>query len=356
MKKKILISTGGSGGHVVPATIFYEHLKDKFDVILASDYRGTQFLNKNKYDVEIFNTPKLTKNIFLLPLKIILLLNLIFKSIFFLKKKKIEILISTGGYMSLPLCIASKLLNIKLFLFEPNMVLGRSNKFFINSCKKVFCYSENIKNLSKKLKIKISLIPVLLRIEFYKNKVNQDISEQVNLLIIGGSQGAKLFDTMIQNTIIELSKKFKIQIFQQTSFNNHSNLRSFYSKNKIAHELFDFNEDIFDYMSRSNICITRAGASTLAELTFLNIPHIAIPLPTAKDNHQFENALFYQQLGCNWILTQNEINNINLLEKLVNILENKEEYLDKKRNMKNFNYQNTWNNINQKIITTINEN
>ena len=356
MKKKILISTGGSGGHVVPATIFYEHLKDKFDVILVSDYRGTQFLNKNKYDVEIFNTPKLTKNIFLLPLKIILLLNLIFKSIFFLKRKKIEILISTGGYMSLPLCIASKLLNIKLFLFEPNMVLGRSNKFFINSCKKIFCYSKNIKNLSKKLKIKISLIPALLRIEFYKNKVNQDISEQVNLLIIGGSQGAKIFDTMIQNTIIELSKKFKIQIFQQTSFNNHSNLRNFYSKNKITHELFDFNEDILDFMNRSNICITRAGASTLAELTFLNIPHIAIPLPTAKDNHQFENALFYQQLGCNWILTQNEINNINLLEKLVNIIENKEEYLDKKRNMKNFNYQNTWNNINQKIITTINEN
>ena len=236
------------------------------------------------------------------------------------------------------------------------MVLGRSNKFFINSFKKVFCYSENIKNLSKKLKIKISLIPALLRIEFYKNKVNQDISEQVNLLIIGGSQGAKIFDTMIQNTIIELSKKFKIQIFQQTSFNNHSNLRNFYSKNKITHELFDFNEDILDFMSRSNICITRAGASTLAELTFLNIPHIAIPLPTAKDNHQFENALFYQQLGCNWILTQNEINNINLLEKLVNIIENKEEYLDKKRNMKNFNYQNTWNNINQKIITTINEN
>jgi UDP-N-acetylglucosamine--N-acetylmuramyl-(pentapeptide) pyrophosphoryl-undecaprenol N-acetylglucosamine transferase len=109
-------------------------------------------------------------------------------------------------------------------------------------------------------------------------------------------------------------------------------------------------------MSKSNLCITRAGASTLAELNFLNIPHIAIPLPSAKDNHQFENASFYQKLGCNWILDQKEMNNSNLADKLVNIIENKEEFLKKKKRMKNFNYQNTWNNINQKIITTINEN
>ena len=109
-------------------------------------------------------------------------------------------------------------------------------------------------------------------------------------------------------------------------------------------------------MNKANICITRAGASTLAELIFLNVPHIAIPLPTAKDNHQYENAFFYNQYGCNWILNQNEINNDNLTNKLLNIFDNKREYLDKKMNMKNFSYQNTWNNINQKIISTINEN
>ena len=109
-------------------------------------------------------------------------------------------------------------------------------------------------------------------------------------------------------------------------------------------------------MNRSNICITRAGASTLSELVFMNLPHIAIPLPFAKDNHQFENAYFYQQKGCNWILNQNEINTNKLSKKLMNIIENKEEYLDKKNNMKNFSYLNTWNNINQKIVTTINEN
>ena len=121
-------------------------------------------------------------------------------------------------------------------------------------------------------------------------------------------------------------------------------------------ELFDFNEDISNLMSKSNICITRAGASTLAELVFLNLPFMAIPLPTSKDNHQFENALFYENIGCNWILNQNEINDETVANKLFNIIDNKDELLFKKINMKNFSYQNTWNNINQEIISVINEN
>jgi UDP-N-acetylglucosamine--N-acetylmuramyl-(pentapeptide) pyrophosphoryl-undecaprenol N-acetylglucosamine transferase len=109
-------------------------------------------------------------------------------------------------------------------------------------------------------------------------------------------------------------------------------------------------------MNKSNICITRAGASTLAELIFMNIPHLAIPLPSSKDNHQFENANFYEQNGCNWIMNQNEINETNLTRKLIHIIQDKKEYLKKKNNMKNFNFQNSWNNVNQKIIDTINEN
>ena len=88
----------------------------------------------------------------------------------------------------------------------------------------------------------------------------------------------------------------------------------------------------------------------------MNLPHIAIPLPFAKDNHQYENALFYNKIGCNWILNQSEINGETISNKLVNIIDNQDEYLLKKINMKNFSYQNTWNNINQKIISVINEN
>ena len=356
MKQRILISTGGSGGHVVPATVLYEHLKNKFHVSMSTDYRGMKFLDKNKYNLEIFNINPISKNIFLLPFQLFLIIYLILKSIFFLRKRKIDVLISTGGYMSLPLCLASKILNIKLFLFEPNMVLGRSNKFFIKSCEKIFCYSNKIKNLPNKYISKINVIPALLRKNFYDVKKADSINKNINLLIIGGSQGAKIFDTLIRSPIIELSKNYNLKIYQQTNSVDLEELKRFYKDNNINYELFDFNEDISNVMSRSNICITRAGASTLAELVFLNLPCVAIPLPTSKDNHQFENAFFYNKIGCNWVLNQNESNAEVIANKLVNIIVNKDEYLLKKKNMKNFCYQNTWNNINQKIISVINEN
>ena len=356
MVQRILISTGGSGGHVVPATILYEHLKDQFNVSMSTDYRGMKFLDKNKYNLEIFNIIPISKNIFLIPLQFFLIIYLIIKSIFFLKKRKIDILISTGGYMSLPLCLASKILNIKIFLFEPNMVLGRSNKFFIKSCEKIFCYSGKIKNLPNKYISKISIIPALLKKKFYDIKKTDGIDKKINLLIIGGSQGAKIFDTLIKSSMIELSKKYSVKVYQQTNSINFEVLKKFYKDKSIDCELFDFKEDISNLMSKSNICITRAGASTLAELVFLNLPCVAIPLPTSKDNHQFENAFFYNKIGCNWILNQNEINDDTIANKLVNIIDNKDKYLVKKINMKNFSYQNTWNNINQKIISVINEN
>jgi len=356
MTQRILISTGGSGGHVIPATIFYEHLKDQFNVSMSIDNRGMKFLDKNKYNLEIFNINPISKKIFLLPFQFFLITYLIIKSILFLKKRRIDILISTGGYMSLPLCIASKILNIKLFLFEPNMVLGRANKFFIRSCEKIFCYSDGIKNFPDKHVSKINVIPSLLRKEFYDIKKADGVNVNINLLVIGGSQGAKIFDTLIKNSIIKLSKKYILKIYQQTNLVNFEELKKFYKDNNIDHELFDFNENVSNFMSRSNICLTRAGASTLAELVFLNLPCVAIPLPTSKDNHQFENAFFYNKIGCNWILNQNEINDDTIVNKLVHIIDNKDEYLDKKINMKNFSYQNTWNNINQKIISVINEN
>jgi len=95
MKQKILISTGGSGGHVVPATILHEHLKDQFDIYMSTDYRGMKFLDENKYNLEVFNVNSISRNILLLPFQFLFIFYLVIKSIFFLRKKKINILIST---------------------------------------------------------------------------------------------------------------------------------------------------------------------------------------------------------------------------------------------------------------------
>ena len=357
MKKKILISTGGTGGHVVPAKIFFEHLINDFEVFISSDERGVKFLNLEKEKVKIINTPKIKNNLFLLPYNFFLIIFLTIKSFFFIRKNNIDILISTGGYMSLPICISAKILNLKIYLYEPNMVIGRANIFFMGLCKKIFCYSDKIQNFPKRYLDKIIVINPLLRKSFYSIKFDdKKILDEVKLLIIGGSQGAKFFDQVINEVILNLSKKYKLKIYQQSSRENYENLENFYNSNNIVYKLFDYSESISEFMSDSNLCITRAGASTLSELTFLNVPYLAIPYPFAKDNHQYENALFYKNKNCCWILDQKNITGDILSNKLTQIIENKGDYLEKQKNMKNFSYQNNWNRINEKIIQTINEN
>ena len=139
MKRKILISTGGSGGHVIPAITMHDHLKENYDILISSDVRGLKYLDDKSYNILVIDTPKLN-NFILLPVSILKVSFLILRSLILLKKKEIQILISTGGYMSLPLCIAARILNIKIYLLEPNMVIGRVNKFFLKFCKKILCY------------------------------------------------------------------------------------------------------------------------------------------------------------------------------------------------------------------------
>ena len=93
MKKKILISTGGTGGHVIPANVFFEHLKNDFEVFIASDQRGIKFLYEKTENIKIIDTPKLKRNIFNLPLNFILIIFLTIKSIMFMRRKNISILI-----------------------------------------------------------------------------------------------------------------------------------------------------------------------------------------------------------------------------------------------------------------------
>ena len=110
MKKKILISTGGSGGHVIPATTIYDHLKNQYEVVISTDTRGLNYLDVENYKI-IWNWYTKINKLILLPLSILKVFFLTLSSLFLLKKEKIKILISTGGYMSLPLMFGCK--NIK---------------------------------------------------------------------------------------------------------------------------------------------------------------------------------------------------------------------------------------------------
>ncbi len=353
MKKNFLITTGGSGGHVVPATILYDHLSKIANIIITTDKRGLKYLDKEFYKFKIIDTPRLN-NIFLLPLNLVIILILTSRSFFLLKNNKIEKIFSTGGYMSLPIILSARLLKINIYLIEPNQVLGRANRYFLNYCKKIFCYSNKIKNFPDNLINKMCIINPLVRKNIYE-KDTSGFNDRFTILVIGGSQSANIFDGKLKEAVVNISKKKAIKIIQQTNEKNISFLEDFYLKNNVENKIFSYNKNFVDVIKHVDICITRAGASTLAELSLVNIPFIAVPLPTSKDNHQLENAKYYKDNDCCWLIEQ--INFEERIENLLNkILTNNSEYLNKKENLKKLNYQNSWINVNQKILKILNEN
>ena len=355
----MIIVTGGSGGHVIPSLAIYDHLKNDFKISLITDIRGSRFITKNKYNFELIDVPNIFSNFYLLPLNIIKFFISILKSYKYLKQEKIDFIISTGGYMSIPICLASRLLNIKIFLFEPNSVLGRANKFMLKISKKIICYYPSLKLFPKKFDEKIYPINPILRNKIYSYKKNnkKEFNYIKKILLVGGSQGAEFFDKILSEVIIEVSKKLKLEVHQQIFDNNSKILiEEKYNKLGIKNRLFNFDESLFENINDFDLVITRSGASVISEISFLNIPFVAIPFPKARDNHQYFNAKFYENKNCCWLIRQSEINIDSLSAKLIEVFNEKADYLEKKKNLEKISNQNTWNNVNKKLLELINEN
>ena len=357
--KKVLIVTGGSGGHVIPSLSIFDHLKEHFEISLVTDQRGARYINKNNYEYTLIEVPNLFSKLYLLPLNLIKFFISILKSYNYLNRNRIDFLISMGGYMSFPLSIASWFLKVKIILFEPNSVLGRVNKFMIGISKKIICYDQNVKFFPTKFSHKIYLTNPILRKKIYfleKNK-KKDFDDLKKILIIGGSQGANFFDEILTRVILKISKQFKIEVCQQVyDINKKLLIEENYKNHNIKYKLFDFDENLFENLKEYDLAITRSGASAISELAQLCIPFIAIPFPFAKDDHQFYNAKFYENLNCCWLITQDKINEENFSSRLIKLFNEKDDYFKKRENLEKISNQNTWNIVNKKLFDLINEN
>ena len=348
--KKIIISTGGTGGHVVPAQVLYEYLYNKNEVTIVSDKRGMNYLNKKKYKIIEIDVPKIPKNLIKFVPFIISFTFSIIKSYLFLSKKKTRILITTGGYMSIPICLAAKILNIKIFLFEPNFVLGRANLFLLNYCEKIITYAKKIENLPDKKKHKNFVIkPLIKKNIFLSKRISKKKLRKFAILIIGGSQGARKFDNLFSRDLIKLSKKIDIKIFHQTSNKNIDKLKKHYLLNKINSQVFSYTNYLHEIIKKCDFVITRSGAATINELVFLETPFLAIPFPFAKDDHQFFNAKYYVKKNLGWLIRENEIKNDFLYEFIINLIKNKKLLTQKKKNMREFHKLYDWNENSKKI-------
>ena len=352
--KKISISTGGTGGHVIPAQVLYDYLSDKYDVIITSDNRGLNYLDKNVYKTKKIDVPKITKNILdFVPFLIFFIFSII-KSYFFLRQNKIKILISTGGYMSIPICLAARILKLKILLLEPNLVLGRANLFLLNYCDKIFTYSRNIKNLPKKMRYKNFVIKPLIRKNIFLAKTKIKKKQIIfSILIIGGSQGAKKFDNLFKTDLTKLSKNFKIKLFHQTSNQNLKDLKNFYFENNISSQVFTYTNHLHKIINKCDFVITRSGASTINELVFLEKPFLAIPFPFAKDDHQYYNAKYYTEKKLGWLIREKKVKQNFLYKFIRNLIKNKKLLSQKRKNMHKFHARYDWHENSNKLKTLI---
>ena len=196
----------------------------------------------------------------------------------------------------------------------------------------------------------------IIREEIINTNSNKTLNyDEMRILILGGSQAAKIFAEELP-TIFEKLKKnnIKIKIFQQCHKDQNTQLSQFYKRNEIDHEIFNFTDEIISYYYKANLVITRSGASALGELINCKIPFISIPLPSSADNHQHKNAEFYAKKGYGYLLNQKDIkdklydliknffNDNSLMETLIT---NQRQHSDK----------NIFDNLNAKIEKTLNE-
>ena len=314
IKKKIVIATGGTGGHILPAYSLANYFLTKnFTVKLTSDKRGLKYIHnvENLSLIKISSSPLLKKNIFEFFSSGFKIFFSIFESLIFLAFNRPSIVFGMGGYSSFPICVASKLLRIKFIVYENNLIIGKANKYLLPFAERIFVSYKEVEGIADKYKNKLVEIGNLIREEIIGSKSmksNYDDFEKINILVIGGSQAAKVFADELPQ-IFKKCKELKkpIKIYQQCQESQNHQLSKFYKDASIDHEIFNFTDKILKYYLNSNLIITRSGASVLGEIINLKIPFITIPLPSSADNHQLKNAEFYSKKGFGYFIEEKNI-------------------------------------------------
>ena len=306
---KIVIATGGTGGHIFPALGLMENLeKNGYSVFLTTDLRGLKYIEKiDNTKIKTINSSSIGKNKVFSLLKNALAF---IQSLIFLLNKKPKFIFGMGGYSSFPTCLAGIILRIPLVTYENNLKIGKSNRYLLPFTKKIFLAYSEVEGINPVYKDKTFKIGNILRKEIlrFSHKEDKYQCEKLNILILGGSQAAQIFAEKLPKIFLKCKNQgLKFKIFQQCLASQNEELDKFYNNNKIEFELFNFSFNMVKFYSLSNLVITRAGSSALSELLNCKIPIISIPLETAADNHQSINANYFQSKGFGIVLKEEQI-------------------------------------------------
>jgi len=323
--KIVMIATGGTGGHIFPALALKEVLiKQNFKVIMLVDKRYQSFASIDGQDTFIIDSAGSGGKILSIFKKSLAIIKGVIKSFFLIQKYKPSVIIGFGGYPSFPPCIAAYLLKVPFIIHEQNSVLGKANRilaFFARYIATSFIETLGIKP-EYSVKIKYTGNPVRGHIKNITTHKNN--SEKLIIFIFGGSLGASVFSEIIPSAISELDfeTKNKIEIIQQVRKNDIADVDLFYRKHNVKAQIADFFDNMDYIYSQTDLIICRAGATTIAELLYIQKPAILVPIPNSINDHQRINANFLKNNDCCVMLEENkDFNSANLklcLEQLIN--------------------------------------
>ncbi len=300
-EKCFLICLGATGGHIFPGVAVASEIKNKLPkskIVFVNTKNSNENMKKINFDyqIELINSRGFVgKNIFDKIKSILLLFNSIFQTLKIINKVQPDYIIGSGGFAWLPVAIAGFLSGKNLFTIEGNSIPGLANRISSYISKKIYIGFEESKKFFPKRKTVLTGYPIR------KNKYKTS-TKNIDILIMGGSQGSNLlnikFATQLEDLLLKLIQKKigRINIVHQTGINDYNKIKKTYEKLSKKYKIIDYKvepfiDDIFYYLSKSKILISRAGASTIFESFLFDIHPILVPLSSSTNNHQYKNAI-----------------------------------------------------------------
>ncbi len=312
----IILSGGGTGGHIFPAISIANELKALYPYanilfVGASDKIEMEKVPQAGYKIKGLWISgiqrKLTLSNLIFPLKLI---NSLFKAYMIIKKFKPTIVIGTGGFASGPTLFVANKMGIKTIIQEQNSYPGITNKLLAKNASKICVAYSGLERFFPEDKIKITGNPVrqdLLNITSKREEAQAFFklnNAKKTLVVLGGSLGARAINNLLENNIEWLVKN-QVQVIWQTGKLYYNEYKKYDSIEGVQTHAFLNSMDLV--YAAADFLISRAGASSISELCIVGKPVIFIPSPNVAEDHQTKNAMSVVSKGAAILLKEKEL-------------------------------------------------
>ena len=326
-KPFVAIACGGTGGHLFPGLAVAEQLRQRgCDVaLLISPKDVDQSAVKNVRGMEIFTLPALglqNRNYFSFARSFVQSLFAV-RRIF--KQRQPDAVLAMGGFTSAPPICVAKEFAIQTFLHESNTIPGRANRLLARFVEIAFA---GFPETAAKLRAKTTLVTgTPVRPQFQMRDAAECRTalgldpQRPTILVVGGSQGAHGLNELVLSALPLLVKE-NWQFLHLTGSNDFEKVSAAYAALGIPAVVKTFLAEMEIALGAATAAVSRAGASSLAEMAAMRLPSLLVPLPSAADNHQFFNALAFEQTGAAQLLKQNDGTPIKVAAILRELVEN----------------------------------